>query len=156
MSKLKNKIAFVTGGSRGIGAAIVRSLAKEGASVIFTYVNSSVKAESLVNELKDQGLSVKAIKADTSRPDEINAAITTAAEFTKIDILVNSAGLFITGSVNDDDIDLDALRKQWDVNVFGIAHTVRAFLPKMNDGGRIITIGSTGAVTMRSTLQVRL
>ena len=145
MSKLKNKIAFVTGGSRGIGAAIVRSLAEEGASVIFTYISSPEKAEALVSELKSQGRTVKAVKANTASQDEINAAISAATAEGNIDILVNSAGLFITGAIHDEIADLEALRQQWEVNVLGVAHTVRSILPKMNDGGRIITIGSTGA-----------
>jgi 3-oxoacyl-[acyl-carrier protein] reductase len=145
MSKLANKIAFVTGGSRGIGAGIVRSLAAEGARVLFTYVNSSEKAEALVKELEAQGMSVKAIKADTAITDDISAAVEAATEAGNIDILVNSAGLFVTGAIQDESPDADALKKQWDVNVFGVVHTVRTILPKMNDGGRIITIGSTGA-----------
>jgi 3-oxoacyl-[acyl-carrier protein] reductase len=145
MSKLANKIAFVTGGSRGIGAGIVRSLAAEGARVLFTYVNSSEKAEALVKELEAQGMSAKAIKADTANTDDINAAVGAATEAGNIDILVNSAGLFVTGAIQDESPDVDAFKKQWDVNVFGVAHTVRTILPKMNDGGRIITIGSTGA-----------
>jgi 3-oxoacyl-[acyl-carrier protein] reductase len=145
MSKLLSKTAFVTGGSRGIGAGIVKRLAAEGANVIFTYVNSAEKAEALVKELEGYGVKAKAIKANTGSTEEINAAFEAAAEFGNIDILVNSAGLFITGAIHDDAVDLDALRQQWDVNVLGVAHTVRTVISKMNDGGRIITIGSTGA-----------
>ena len=145
MSKLVNKTAFVTGGSRGIGTGIVKRLAAEGANVIFTYVNSAEKAGSLVKELEGYGVKAKSIKADTGNLEEIDAAFEAAAEFGNIDILVNNAGLFITGAINDDAADLDAIRKQWDVNVRGVAHTVRTAIPKMNNGGRIITIGSTGA-----------
>lgn len=145
MLKLKNKTAFVTGGSRGIGAGIVRSLAAEGANIIFTYINSADKAEALVKELEAFGVCAKAIKADTGKSEEIDAAIAAAGEFGKIDILINNAGLFVTAAVHDDAADLEALRLQWDVNVLGVAHTVRTVVPAMNDGGRIITIGSTGA-----------
>ena len=146
MLRLANKTALVTGGSRGIGASIVRRLAAEGANVIFTYVKSEEKAQALVSEVKSYGVKAKAIKADTGNTDEINVAVAEAAELGNIDILVNSAGLFITGAIDDNSADVDAFKRQWDVNTLGVAHTVRAVLPKMNDGGRIITIGSTGAV----------
>lgn len=143
MSKLKNKTAFVTGGSRGIGAGIVRQLAAEGANVIFTYVNSEEKAQALVEEIKLLGVKAKAIKADTGNKDSIDFAIKEASEW-GIDILVNSAGLFVTGEI-DKKNDLSKLQQQWEVNVHGVVHTVRSILPLMKDGGRIISIGSTGA-----------
>ena len=146
MLRLANKTALVTGGSRGIGASIVKRLAAEGANVIFTYVKSEEKAQALVSEIKSFGVKVKAIRADTGNTDEINAAVAEAAELGNIDILVNSAGLFITGAIDDNSADVDAFKRQWDVNTLGVAHTVRVVLPKMNDGGRIITIGSTGAI----------
>lgn len=145
MLKLANKTALVTGGSRGIGAAIVKSLAAEGANIIFTYVNSADKAEALVKEVEGYGVKAKAIKADTGSPEQINSAIAEATKFGNIDILVNSAGLFVTGAVDDAAINSEALRQQWEVNVLGVAHTVRTVVPTMKDGGRIITIGSTGA-----------
>jgi 3-oxoacyl-[acyl-carrier protein] reductase len=146
MLRLANKTALVTGGSRGIGAGIVKRLAAEGANVIFTYVNAVEKAQALVSEIESYGVKAKAIKADTGNKNEIDAAVASAAELGSIDILVNSAGIFITGAIDDSSADLDALKRQWDVNTLGVAHTVRAVVPLMNDGGRIITIGSTGAV----------
>ncbi|UFH30609.1 SDR family oxidoreductase [Chryseobacterium sp. C-71] len=143
MSKLKNKTAFVTGGSRGIGAGIVRQLAAEGANVIFTYVNSEEKAQALVEEVKLLGVKAKAVKADTGGKDSIDFAIKEASEW-GIDILVNSAGLFVTGEI-DKENDLQKLQQQWEVNVHGVVHTVRNILPFMKNGGRIISIGSTGA-----------
>lgn len=145
MSKLSGKTAFITGGSRGIGAGIVRALASEGAGVVFTYVHSASKAEALVKEIEGYGVKAKAIKADTANREEMDAAIKTAGTWGTIDILVNSAGVFVTGAINDQSSDLKALQQQWDVNVLGVAHTVRTVLPFMSDGGRIITIGSTGA-----------
>jgi 3-oxoacyl-[acyl-carrier protein] reductase len=146
MSRLANKTALVTGGSRGIGAGIVRSLALEGANVVFTYVNSAEKAQALVKEIQGLGVTVVAVKADTGVLDDINAAVSAAVEkFGNIDILVNSAGLFVTGSVDAADADLEGFARQWNVNVFGVAHTVRTVLPFMKEGGRIINVGSTGA-----------
>lgn len=145
MSRLKNKTALVTGGSRGIGSGIVRSLAAEGANVVFTYVNSAGKAEELAQEIQALGIQALAIRADTGIQSDINAVVSAAADaFGRIDILVNSAGLFVTGAVDSTDTDLDAFARQWDVNVLGVAHTVRTVLPFMKDGGRIINIGSTG------------
>ena len=146
MSDLKNKTALVTGGSRGIGAGIVKSLAANGVNVIFTYISSAEKAQALVKEVESNGVRAMAIKADTGNFEEITAAVSTAvAAFGKIDILVNSAGLFITGAIDDSQADLDGFARQWNVNVLGVAHTVRTVLPFMDAGGRIITIGSTGA-----------
>lgn len=144
MSKLKNKTAFVTGGSRGIGAGIVRQLALEGANVIFTYVSSKQKAEELVAEIEGLGVKSMAIKADTGNPEEISNAIQQASDW-GIDILVNSAGLFVTGEIDNEQNDLSALKRQWEVNVHGVVNTVKNVLPFMKSGGRIISIGSTGA-----------
>lgn len=107
MSKLKNKTAFVTGGSRGIGAGIVRQLALEGANVIFTYVNSKHKAEDLVAEIEVLGVKSMAIKAETANSEEINNAIQQASEW-GIDILVNIAGVFVTGEIDNKESDLSA------------------------------------------------
>ncbi|MFC3159928.1 3-oxoacyl-[acyl-carrier protein] reductase [Chryseobacterium arachidis] len=144
MSKLKNKTAFVTGGSRGIGEGIVRQLALEGANVIFTYVSSRQKAEDLVAEIEALGVKSMAIKADAGNPEEISSVIQQASDW-GIDILVNNAGLFVTGEIDNKQNDLSALQKQWEVNVHGVVSTVRNVLPLMKNGGRIISIGSTGA-----------
>lgn len=145
MSKLANKIALVTGGSRGIGAAIVKQLAAGGADVVFTYVNSAEKAAILAKEIESYGVRAIAVKANTGNHEDINQAVQAAAKLGQIDILVNSAGLFVTGTIDDTTVNYDALNQQWKVNVLGVAHTVRTVLPFMGNGGRIITIGSTGA-----------
>jgi 3-oxoacyl-[acyl-carrier protein] reductase len=144
MSRLKNKTAFVTGGSRGIGAGIVRQLAAEGANIIFTYVHSEQKSSELVKEIEAMGVKAMAVKADTGNENAISKAIEQASEW-GIDILVNSSGLFITGEIDNKDSDLSAFKQQWDVNVHGVVHTLRNALPYMKNGSRIISIGSTGA-----------
>jgi len=146
MSKFNNKVALVTGGSRGIGAGIVKRLAKEGANVAFTYVNSAEKANALVKEAEAYGVSVLAIQADSADINAIKAAVqTTVEKFGKIDILVNSAGVFITGQVDDPSADISSFDRQLDINVKGVIAAVRAAIPYIPNGGRIISIGSTGA-----------
>lgn len=146
MSTLKGKVAFVTGGSRGIGAGIVKRLAREGADIAFTYVSSATKAAALVAALEAAGARAMAIQADTANEQDISTAISQViAQFGKLDILVNSAGLFITGNVDDPAADIAGFKRQWAVNTFGVAHTVRTALPHLPTGGRIITIGTTGA-----------
>ena len=113
--KLTGKAALVTGGSRGIGAAIARSLADDGADVAISYVSSPDKAKALVRELQDKGVRAVAFQADQAKPDEVAALVNKVAEhFGHLDILVNNAGVFITGpvgEVNDEDVDA-AVRHQ--------------------------------------------
>ncbi len=145
MRSLKGKVALVTGGSRGIGASIVNRLAEEGVKVAFTYVSSREKAEALAAGLSADGETAIAIKADTANKDELTAAINaTLQKFGRLDIVVNSSGLFVTGSIEDPGVDISAFEKQWEVNVHGAVHLVRTALPHMSAGGRIINIGSTG------------
>ncbi|HMF72996.1 MAG TPA: SDR family NAD(P)-dependent oxidoreductase, partial [Flavitalea sp.] len=90
MGRLQGKVALITGGSRGIGAGIVRKLAQEGASVAFTYVNATEKANSLQNELSAQGGNILSINADSSQTQEVEYAIQLVVKkFGRIDILVN-------------------------------------------------------------------
>jgi len=145
MLRLAQKTALVTGGSRGIGTAIVKRLAAEGANIIFTYVNAAEKAMALVGEVESYGVKVTAIKADTGNTDDIDSLVAAAAAMGNIDILVNNAGVFKTGAIDDSSADLEAFKIQWEVNTHGVVHMVRALLPIMNDGGRIINLGSTGA-----------
>ena len=145
MLRLAHKTALVTGGSRGIGTAIVKRLAAEGANIIFTYVNAAEKAMALVGEVESYGIKVTAIKADTGNTDDIDSLVAAAAAMGNIDILVNNAGVFKTGAIDDSSADLEAFKNQWEVNTHGVVHMVRALLPIMNDGGRIINLGSTGA-----------
>jgi 3-oxoacyl-[acyl-carrier protein] reductase len=140
MTLLTTKTAFVTGGSRGIGAAIVRRLVQDGAAVAFTYVSSAPKAEALAAELIQQGGRVLAIQADS--PDAaLTAAIgQAAAAFGHLDILVNSAGIANNKAVEDHT--LTEFRQIMAVHVEAPFVATQAVLPHMAAGGRIITIGS--------------
>jgi 3-oxoacyl-[acyl-carrier protein] reductase len=144
---LAGKVALVTGGSRGIGAAIVRRLARDGANVAFSYAASQETAKRLVAEVEALGTRALAVQADQAVTTEVMAlAQKTHAHFGRLDILVNSAGVFVTGSVEDPDADLAAFDRQLDINVKGVATAVRAAVQLMTDGGRIVSIGTTGAV----------
>jgi len=144
--KLTGKVALVTGGSRGIGAAIARSLADDGADIAIGYGSAADKAKALVRELQEKGVRAVAFQADQSKPAEVAALVNRVAEhFGHLDILVNNAGVFITGPVGE--VSDDNVAKQFAINVGGVNAAVREAAKLMKDGGRIITIGSMAAVT---------
>ena len=141
MSKtLSGKVALVTGGSRGIGAAIARSLAEQGADVAISYVASADKAKAVVADLEKTGVRAAAFQADQADPKQVAGLVASVADrFGKLDILVNSAGVFVTADgVNDD----SAFDRQHQVNYDGVVAGIRAAGKVMGDGGRIVTIGS--------------
>jgi len=141
--KLAGKVALVTGGSRGIGAAIARALADDGADVAISYSASADKAKAVVNDLLAKGVRAHAFKADQANPQEVSALVKSVVErFGHLDILVNNAGVFATGQVHDRANNLSELDHLFAVNVGGVASAVRAAAPLMSEGGRIISIGS--------------
>jgi 3-oxoacyl-[acyl-carrier protein] reductase len=143
MSDLAGKKALVTGGSRGIGAAIVRELASRGAQVVFTYSKSEAQALDLQKELTAQGQQVFALKADQGSPEDSAQAVRKTAErLGGLDILVNNAGVFLGGVVGDASRVAEVQARQWAVNVHGIAASVHAALAFLPTGGRIVSIGS--------------
>jgi 3-oxoacyl-[acyl-carrier protein] reductase len=147
---LKGKVALVTGGSRGIGAAIVKRLAADGAKVVFSYAASPERADQVVKEVEAAGGKAVAVRADQASTIEVRELVQKAHDtYGRLDILVNSAGVFITGHIGDESADEDIFHRQLDVNVKGVASAVRAAVPLMADGGRIVSIGSTGAASMR-------
>src|SRR3954468_5679630 len=141
MTQLTGKVALVTGGSRGIGAAIAKRLARDGADVAITYVSAPDKANAVVAEIKAVGRRGVAIKADSADAKAVADAVNkTAAEFGRFDILVNNAGIFVAGAFEDaSTADLDRI---WNVNVRAPIVAIQAAVKHMQDGGRIITIGS--------------
>ncbi|WP_413734987.1 SDR family NAD(P)-dependent oxidoreductase [Sodalis sp. RH21] len=141
---LTDKVALITGGSRGIGAAIVRRLAAEGAKVAFTYAASAGKAHELAAEIESQGGAALAIAADSGEVRAVQDAVTlTVAQFGRLDILVNNAGIMIQGAV--DDYAISDFNRMLDVNVRATFVAVQAAIPHMGPGGRIITTGSVTA-----------
>jgi 3-oxoacyl-[acyl-carrier protein] reductase len=144
---LNGKVAFVTGGARGIGAAIVRRLARDGATVAFTYRGSAAQADALVAGIKQDGGKALAIQSDAGDAAALTRAIDEVArEFGKIDILVNNAGVLLLGPI--DSFSLDDFDKTVEVNVRAVFVASKAVLPHMGTGGRIINIGSTNADRM--------
>jgi 3-oxoacyl-[acyl-carrier protein] reductase len=140
---LNGKVALVTGGSRGIGAAIARALAEDGADVAVSYANSASKAEAVVSELEAKGVRAAAFSADQADAKQVEGLVKKVADqFGRLDILVNNAGVFVMGAVNDPATDTDALAREFAVNVVGVAAAVRTAVQHMSEGGRIISIGS--------------
>lgn len=141
---LQGKVAFVQGGSRGIGAAIVKRLAQDGASVAFTYVSSSIESEKLVKEIVEQGGKALAIKANSLEAIEIRNAIKeTVTAFGGLDIIVNNAGVLIWDSIEN--LTLDDWERTINTNVRSVFIASQEAAIHMNDNGRIINIGSTNA-----------
>lgn len=150
--RLHNKIALITGGSRGIGAAIAKRFASEGCSVAISFAASKEKAFSLVKELEKEGIQALAVQTDQSDPLEVEKLVQkVVGHFGRIDILVNNAGVFVGGSIDDPNLDIKGLTRQLAVNVGGVFSTTRAAVPFMNEGGRVVIIGSINGERMTAS-----
>ena len=144
MNKLMDKVALVTGGSRGIGAAIAKRLAADGASVAITYAKDVSAASAVVKAIELSGGRAIAIKADAASVEAVKSAVAEAvATFGRLDVLVNNAGTVIPKPFEA--ATLAEIDRVIDINVRGVIFTTHAALQSMNDGGRIITIGSAMA-----------
>ncbi len=144
---LKNKRALITGGSRGIGAAIVQRLASEGADVAFTYASSPDRANEVIQAAQALGVQALAIQADSADADAVVAAVErTVSELGGIDILVNNAGVLAIAPI--DDFTLADFDRTIAVNVRAVFVAIQAAVKHMTEGGRIINIGSTNADRM--------
>ena len=146
MKPLDGKIALVTGGSRGIGAAISARLAADGATVAFSYARAAGAAADLAERLRSGGGRAEAFQADQADPAScarlVDDVVTT---FGPLDVLVNSAGVYRTGTIDDPDRDDAVFAEQLQTNVVGVVATTRAAVLNFNDGGRIVSVGTTGA-----------
>lgn len=141
MIDLHGKRALVTGGSRGIGAAIAVALAENGAEVALTYRGSAAKAEAVCKVIEGKGRRAFAIQADSADPDAISRSVREAVRsLGGLDILVNSAAIGHNGTIAD--LDLNAYQQLMDVNVRGPVVYAKEAIPHLSNGGRIVTIGS--------------
>jgi 3-oxoacyl-[acyl-carrier protein] reductase len=147
MANLSGKSALVTGGSRGIGAAIVKRLASDGVQVAFTYSASPEQAQQVVDQVQKAGGKAVAIKADATDQAAVRSAVQQAAkEFGKIDILVNNAGIAVLAPIAEfSEADFE---RSLSVNVRSVFTATQEAVRNMPDGGRIIHIGSTNAERM--------
>ncbi|KOU36454.1 SDR family NAD(P)-dependent oxidoreductase [Streptomyces sp. WM6378] len=146
MSKpLTGKVALVTGGSRGLGAATVRLLAEQGADVAFTYVSSQKQAQAVVDEVHGKGAKAVAFQSDQADMSRAPALINdVVAHFGGLDILVNNAAISVEQgrTVDDPDADTAALDRMHATNYLGVIAVIRAASRVLRAGGRIITVSS--------------
>jgi 3-oxoacyl-[acyl-carrier protein] reductase len=144
MNRLEGHVVLVTGGSRGIGAAVASRLAEEGADVALTYENSAERAAGVVEQIKAVGRRAVAVQADSAVPDSLTAAVEeTVGTFGRLDVLVNNAGVFLVGPLED--MRADEIDRTLAVNVRAPLVASQAAARHMGQGSRIISIGSNMA-----------
>jgi 3-oxoacyl-[acyl-carrier protein] reductase len=141
MERLKDKVALVTGGSRGIGAAIAKRLAHEGAAVSITYSVSRTSADAVASAIKADGARSLAIQADNADVRAVKAAIAeTVKTFGRLDVLVNNAGILRFGAISN--YSLEELDRMIAVNIKGLFVAIQEAIRHIREGGRIINVGS--------------
>lgn len=145
--KLTGKVALVTGGSRGIGAAIAKRLAADGAAVAITYSSAREKAEEVVRAIEGAGNRALAIRADSADAEAVKSAVAeTVRTFGRLDVLVNNAGIAIVKPIEE--FSLEEFDRITAINVRAVFVAAQEASRHMGTGGRIITIGSVNADRM--------
>ncbi|HFL1971291.1 TPA: SDR family NAD(P)-dependent oxidoreductase [Stenotrophomonas maltophilia] len=147
MQKLREKIAVVTGASKGIGAATAKQLAAAGATVVVNYLSSRDDAERVVKEIVDAGGKAIALGANVALESEVNGLFEEVkAKFGRVDILINNAGVYSFSVLEE--VTTDSYRRMYDINVLGVLQVTRSALPLFPEaGGAIVNISSTASVT---------
>ncbi|MFV0625230.1 glucose 1-dehydrogenase [Sphingomonas sp. ac-8] len=141
MAKLNGKVAVVTGASKGIGAAIAKALADEGASVVVNYASSKAGADAVVEAIASAGGKAVAVQGDVAKAAEAQGLIETAVrEFGRLDVLVNNSGIY--GFASIEELSEDQYRQQFDVNVLGVLLTTQAAAKHLGEGASVINISS--------------
>ncbi|PDT33257.1 oxidoreductase [Rhizobium sp. M10] len=141
MAKLTGKVAVVTGASKGIGAAIAKALAAEGAKVVVNYASSKAGADAVVEAIGAAGGKAIAVQGDVSKADQAQGLVDAAVkEFGKLDVLVNNSGVYEFASIEE--VTEEHYRRIFDVNVLGVLLTTQAAVKHLGEGGSVINISS--------------
>jgi 3-oxoacyl-[acyl-carrier protein] reductase len=142
MKRLTGKVAVVTGASKGIGAAVAKQLAADGAKVVVNYATSREGADKVVKEITKAGGEAIAVRASIPKEAEIDALFLEARKaYGKVDILVNNAGVYGFGPI--DEVTVEEYRRQHDTNVLGVLLTTKAALPYFpSEGGSVVNVSS--------------
>ncbi|NNH60447.1 glucose 1-dehydrogenase [Rhizobium laguerreae] len=141
MAKLTGKVAVVTGASKGIGAAIAKALAAEGAQVVVNYASSKAGADAVVQAIDAAGGKAIAVQGDVSKAEQAQGVVDAAIkEFGKLDVLVNNSGVYEFAPIGE--VTEEHYRRMFDVNVLGVLLTTQAAAKHLGEGGSVINISS--------------
>ncbi|RDJ04248.1 glucose 1-dehydrogenase [Rhizobium grahamii] len=141
MGKLAGKVAVVTGGSKGIGAAIAKALAAEGARVVVNYASSKAGADAVVQTITSAGGRAIAVQGDVSKAEQAQGLVAAAIkEFGQLDVLVNNSGVYEFAPIEE--VTEEQYRRMFDVNVLGVLLSTQAALKHLGEGGSVINISS--------------